>query len=186
MSMAGGLPAISLIPAVKRNLDSGGRNNPETAATEFVGEIPFQQVPVPTAFTERYLEVEKAADKSDLDLPSKLLNMVLEDNPDLKVPEASVAQPSTPAPRSGTTAVDLEPDSESPVSSKSGRSSSCSSSTSDTSVPIVDLTAAAATAALELAKAATRAEPTAVAAVDALELSRAAARAATLLMQEYD
>ena len=183
-NMAGGLPAVSLIPAVKGNLGSGGRNNPETAATEFVGEIPFQHVPVPTAFTERYLEVEKAADKSGLSLPSKLLDMALEDNPALTVSMASVAQPSTPAPRTGTTAVDLEPDS--PVSIMSSRSSSSSSSTSDTSVPTVDLAAAAATAALELAKAATRAEPTAVDAVAALELSRAAARAATAQKQELD
>ena len=63
-NVASGLPAISLIPARKRDLGSGGGSNPETAATEFVGEIPDQQVPVPTAFTERYLEVDKVADKA--------------------------------------------------------------------------------------------------------------------------
>ena len=184
-NVAGGLPVTSLIPASKRNLGSGGRNNPETAATEYVGEVRFQHIPLPTAFTERYGEVDKVADKPNFDLASKLLNMALEDNPDLKVPLTS-KQPVPPpaAPRTGTTAVDLEDsDSSSP---KSVRSSSSSSSTSDAAVPSEDPSAAAAVAALKLAKAVTRAEPAAVATVAALEQAWAAARAATAQMQEID
>ena len=203
-NVAGGLPVTSLIPASKRNLGSGGRNNPETAATEYVGEVRFQHVPVPTAFTERYGEVDKVADKPNFDLTSKLLNMTLEDNPNLIVPLASEQlAPPPAAPRTGTTAVDLE-DSDS-SSAKSVHSSSSSSSTSDAAVPSEDPSAVAAVAALELARAVTRAEPAAVATVAALkqakaaqaepaavatvaslEQARAAARAATAQMQELD
>jgi hypothetical protein len=203
-NVAGGLPVTSLIPASKRDLGSGGRNNPETAATEHVGEVRFQHVPVPTAFTERYGEVDKVADKPNFDLTSKLLNMTLEDNPNLIVPLASEQlAPPPAAPRTGTTAVDLE-DSDS-SSAKSVHSSSSSSSTSDAAVPSEDPSAVAAVAALELARAVTRAEPAAVATVAALEQARAAraepaaiatvasleqaraaARAATAQMQELD
>ena len=184
-NVAGGLPVASLIPASKRDLGSGGRNNPETAATEYVGEVRFQHVPVPTAFTERYGEVDKVADKLNFDLTSKLLNMTLEDNPNLTVSATSeqLVPPPT-APRTGTTAVDLVPDS--PVSVKSSHSSSSSSSTSDAAVPFEDPSAVAAVAALELARAVTRAEPAAVATVAALEQARAAAQAATAQMQELD
>ena len=207
-NVASGLPAISLIPARKRDLGSGGRSNPETAATECVGEVRFQRVPVPTAFTERYGEVDAVANKPDCDLPSKLLTMTLEDNPNLTVPATSEQLvPPPAAPRTGTTAVDLEPDSPDSDSSsvKSVHSSSSSSSTSDAADPFEDPSAVAAVAALELARAVTRAEPAAVATVAALEQARAAraepaaiatvasleqaraaARAATAQMQELD
>ena len=129
-NLAGGLPAISLIPATKRKLDSGGRNNPETVVPEVVGDIPFQQAPAPTAFTERYLEVDAAA-KSEVDLAAKVQSMSLEDNPGLPVPVADLTRSPTPAPTPGTTVVNLE-------------EGSSSSSSSETESHVVGLTAAAA------------------------------------------
>jgi hypothetical protein len=169
-NIAVGLSAASLLP-------SGGGNNPEAATIEPVDLVPPQSVPVPTAFTERFNEVEKVADKAGVDLPTKLLAMTCEDNPTLVVPEASPAvSPQQPPP--GTTAVDLS------------ETSSSSSSTSDSPAPIgrqVDPDSSAAAAALKLAKAASLAEPAAVATVEALAealgQARAAARAATQQLQ---
>ena len=142
-NLAGGLPANCLIPATKRKLDSGGRNNPEAVVPEVVGDIPFQQAPAPTAFTERYLEVDAAA-KNEVDLAAKVQSMSLEDNPGLQVPVVDLTRSPTPALTPGTTAVNLE-------------ESSSSSSSSEMEVPTAGPTAAAAGEALEAARAAARA-----------------------------
>ena len=136
-NLAGGLPANCLIPATKRKLDT------EAAVPEVVGDIPFQQAPAPTAFTERYLEVDAAA-KNEVDLAAKVQSMSLEDNPGLQVPVVDLTRSPTPALTPGTTAVNLE-------------ESSSSSSSSEMEVPTAGPTAAAAGEALEAARAAARA-----------------------------
>ena len=136
---------ICLIPASKVKVASGGGDNPEAAGPDaFVGDIPFQQVPAPTAFTERYLEVDKVADKPEVDLAAKVQGMTFEDNPGLRDPVVDLTQPPTPALTPGTTAVDLS-------------GSSSSSSSSETGSPIAGPTAAAGSEALEAARAAARA-----------------------------
>ena len=157
-----------MIPASKIKKASGGGNNPEAAGpNDFVGDLPCPQVPAPTAFTERYSEVEEVANEQGVDLAAKVQAMTIADNPGLKVPGVSLAQPPMSAPMPGTLVVSLS-------------DSSSSSSSSEAEPPAED--AAAAKAALTMAKAAA----SAVAPQDAIEAARMAAQAATEHMKMID
>ncbi len=140
-NVACGLPATSLIPATKLTAASGEGKTPEAAGPDAeTSDAPSQHVPAPTEFSARFLEVDKAADKPDVDLAAKVRGMTLEDNPGLAVPVINLAQP-LPGLTSGTTVVSLD-------------SSSSSESSSEVDSPSVDPTATSAADALETARAA--------------------------------
>ncbi len=95
-NVADGLPAISLIPASKLKVATGdggrtsevaGPSANTTGEDAFDSYIPYQQAPAPTAFTERFQEVDKMAEKSGEDVAEKVRGMTLEENPGLTVPK---------------------------------------------------------------------------------------------------
>jgi hypothetical protein len=107
---------------------------------------------VPTAFTERFQEVDKAT--AETDLAEKVQAMTFEDNPGLRLPidlTTSLAEEPAPAPPAGTGVpagtIGVE------LSSSDSDTSDSDSFESVTSVEVLD--AAAATTALATARATT-------------------------------
>ena len=150
-----GLPQSEKLTAatkVRERFAGSGRNTSEAAEAAPEPMIPPQAVPVPTAFTERFQEVEKAT--AETDLAEKVQAMTLEDNPGLKLPidlTTSPAEVPAPAPPAGTGV---------PSGTIGVELSSSDSDTSDSdsfeSVPSVEVSdTAAATTALATARATT-------------------------------